>query len=65
MTGLLVEEGDVPGLADALCEVLSARSRSLAMGRAGRERAASLYTAQARGAAVEAFLTAIRRLPPA
>lgn len=65
MTGLLVEDGDVPGLADALCEVLSAPARSRAMGRAARERAASLYTVEARGAAVEAFLAAIRRLPPA
>jgi L-malate glycosyltransferase len=64
-TGLLVEEGDVPGLADALYEVLSVPSRAQAMGRAARERAASLYTARARGAAVEAFLTAIRGLPPA
>ena len=64
-TGLLVEEGDVPGLADALYEILSAPARARALGRAGRERAASLYTAEARGAAVEAFLGAVGRLPPA
>lgn len=42
-TGLLVAEGDVEGMAEAF---LAVQSRSLSMGKAGRERAASLYAAE-------------------
>ncbi len=63
-TGLLVEDGNVPALAAALLELLSAPTRVRAMGAAARERMTSLYTEAARGAAVEAFLGRILSLPP-
>jgi glycosyltransferase involved in cell wall biosynthesis len=64
-TGLLVPEGDVAGLADALLELLRAPARARALGAAARERMRSAFTAAARGDAVEAFLARIRSLPPA
>jgi glycosyltransferase involved in cell wall biosynthesis len=65
VNGLLVPEGDLPALADALAETLSAPARARAMGAAARERMLSLYTEAARGEAVERFLREILRLPPA
>jgi glycosyltransferase involved in cell wall biosynthesis len=64
-TGLLVEPGEVGALAQALLELLRAPARARAMGLAGRERVAALYTERARGAAIERFLAEIRSLPPA
>lgn len=64
-TGLLVAEGDVPALGDALRALLSTPARAQAMGRAARARMRALYTEEARGAAVERFLAALLRLPPA
>jgi glycosyltransferase involved in cell wall biosynthesis len=64
-TGLLVPPGDVPALADALVELLSAPARARAMGAAARERVSTLFTEAARGEAVAAFLGEILRLPPA
>lgn len=64
-TGLLVEEGDVPALGDALAEMLRSPARARAMGLAARQRVQALYTEPARGVAVEAFLERVLRLPPA
>jgi glycosyltransferase involved in cell wall biosynthesis len=64
-TGRLVPEGDVAALADALVEVLGDPARARRMGEAARARMQALYTEEARGAAVEAFLRRIRELPPA
>lgn len=64
VTGLLVEEGDVPALAEALVELLSTPGRARAMGEAARERMAAIFTEAARGEAVEAFLRRILSLPP-
>jgi len=64
-SGLLVEEGDVPGLADALVEILGAQSRARALGAAARTRMAESFTEGARGEAVERFLARIAALPPA
>jgi glycosyltransferase involved in cell wall biosynthesis len=64
-TGLLVAEGDVGALAGALQELLRSPARARALGAAARARMVSLYTEEARGVAVEAFLRRIRSLPPA
>jgi glycosyltransferase involved in cell wall biosynthesis len=64
-TGLLVDEGDVGALAEALLELLRSPARARALGAAARARMTSLYTEEARGEAVEAFLRRIRSLPPA
>ncbi len=64
-TGLLVPEGDVAALADALVELLGAPARARAMGRAARERMGAAFTEGARGDAVAAFLARILSLPPA
>jgi glycosyltransferase involved in cell wall biosynthesis len=63
-TGLLVEEGNVAALADALLEALSRPAQARAMGTASRQRVTELYTEQARADAVEGFLTRIHGLPP-
>jgi len=65
VTGLLVETGDIGGLASSLLEILGAPARARAMGAAARERVAALHTEAARGEAVERFLLEILRLPPA
>ncbi len=64
-SGLLVPDGDVPALGDALLALLRDGPRARAMGGAARARMASLFTEEARGAAVERFLAAIVSLPPA
>jgi glycosyltransferase involved in cell wall biosynthesis len=65
VTGLLVEPGDVAGLADALLELLRAPGRARAMGAAARERMRTLFTERARGEAVAGFLERVLALPPA
>lgn len=52
-TGILVEPGDVDGIADAVVALLADPERRLRMGRAGRERAARLFGAVATARAVE------------
>ncbi len=64
-TGILVEQGDVPGLAAALVDLLSAPRRARAMGAAARERMRALFTETARGEAVERFLLRLLDMPPA
>jgi glycosyltransferase involved in cell wall biosynthesis len=64
-SGLLVEEGDVAGLADALGELLRSPPRARALGAAARERMATLFTEAARGEAVAGFIERILSLPPA
>ncbi len=64
-TGLLVPEGDVGALADALVELLGAIPRARSLGRAARERMETAFTEAARGEAVAAFLARILSLPPA
>ncbi|MGB8930532.1 MAG: glycosyltransferase family 4 protein [Anaeromyxobacteraceae bacterium] len=65
VTGLLVEQGDVGGLADALVELLQSPGRARAMGAAARERMRTLFTERARGEAIAAFLERVLALPPA
>jgi glycosyltransferase involved in cell wall biosynthesis len=43
-TGLLVEEHDVDGMADAMCALLEDPARAEAMGRAGRARVEAHFT---------------------
>jgi glycosyltransferase involved in cell wall biosynthesis len=62
-TGLLADDGDVPGLADALHALLGAPRRAVALGRAARQRMLQLYTEEARAAAIERFLEQLVRLP--
>lgn len=64
VTGLLVDQGNIQGLATALHQLLSDRNRSRQMGRAARERVAAEFTEAARGKAVEDFLQRVIRLPP-
>jgi L-malate glycosyltransferase len=64
-TGLLVESGDVAGLAAALVELLSAPARARALGAAARARMRALFTEAARGAAVEHFFEVLLAMPPA
>jgi glycosyltransferase involved in cell wall biosynthesis len=65
VTGRLVDEGDVAGLAGALAEILGDRARARAMGAAGRARALELHGEERRAAEVEAFLEGLRSLPRA
>jgi len=65
VTGVLVDDGDVVGLANALVMLLADRARALAMGAAARERMRTLFTEAARAEAVERFLETVLALPPA
>jgi glycosyltransferase involved in cell wall biosynthesis len=65
VTGLLVEPGDVAGLADALLELLRAPGQARAMGAAARERMRTRFTEAARGEAIAGFLERVLALPPA
>ena len=64
-TGLLAPPDDVAALGAAIADVLSLPDRGRALGTAARARMRTLFTEEARGRAVEAFLERIRRLPPA
>lgn len=62
-TGRLVPEGDVGALAAAIVELLGDRGRARIWGARARERMQVLYTAEARGAAVEDLFLRVQRLP--
>jgi L-malate glycosyltransferase len=64
-TGLLVDEGNVPALADALQALLAAPARARALGAAARARMVERYGEEGRALEVEAFLERVRSLPPA
>jgi glycosyltransferase involved in cell wall biosynthesis len=64
-TGLLVEEGDVAGLGDALAELLASPARARAMGAAARSRMLEQFGEEGRALEIEAFLERVRALPPA
>jgi len=64
-TGRLVEDGDVEALALAIGDVLSEPGRARSMGALARRRMQSLYTEEARGAAVEEFMGRVTRMPRA
>jgi glycosyltransferase involved in cell wall biosynthesis len=64
-TGLLAPPDDVAALGDAIAGILSLPDRGRALGAAARARMQALFTEEARGRAVEAFLERVRRLPPA
>jgi len=63
-TGLLVEEGDVDALAQAILELVRAPRRARAMGAAARTRMLEGYGEEARALAVEAFLEGTCGRPP-
>jgi len=60
-TGLVVEKGDVKGLANAMRTVLGAPDRGAAMGAAGRERAVARFHVERCLAETERFLLSLRR----
>ena len=64
-TGLLAPPDDVTALGEAIGDVLSRPDRGRSLGAAARRRMPALYTEEARGRAVEAFLARVRQLPPA
>jgi L-malate glycosyltransferase len=64
-TGLLAPPDDVPALGKAIGDVLALPDRGRSMGMAARRRMQALYTEEARGRALEAFLDHVRALPPA
>jgi glycosyltransferase involved in cell wall biosynthesis len=64
VTGWLVDQGNLSGLATALHELLSDRDRCRQLGAAARELVARDFTESARGKAVEEFLQQVIRLPP-
>ncbi len=65
MNGLLVEPGDVAGLAKALKRLLSDRAHCARLGAQARAHVQRLFTESARADAVEGFLQEILRLPHA
>ncbi len=46
-TGLLLDEGDTPGIAEALAEILADPAKASAMGEAGKRRAQELFAREA------------------
>jgi glycosyltransferase involved in cell wall biosynthesis len=58
-TGLLVPSGDPAALARAICEVLGDPERARALGRAGRERAETVFGVDAMVAAYDAVFAAL------
>jgi glycosyltransferase involved in cell wall biosynthesis len=64
-SGLLIEPGDVSGLAASTVQLLSEPHRASQMGQAARARMQVFYTPAGRARAVEQFFMAILRLPPA
>ncbi len=63
-TGLLVERGDVGGLAAAIWELLSAPARARGLGAAARARMVAQHGEEGRALEIEAFLEAVRARPP-
>jgi len=63
VNGLLVEPGDVAGLAKALRRLLSDRAGCARLGAQARAHVQRLFTESARAVAVESFLQEILRLP--
>ncbi|HUK66394.1 MAG TPA: glycosyltransferase family 4 protein [Anaeromyxobacteraceae bacterium] len=64
-SGLLVEEGDVPALSEALLALLGSPERARVLGAAARARMQGLFTESARGTAVERFFEGLLDLPAA
>jgi len=64
-SGLLIEPGDVSGLAASVVQLLSEPPRASQMGQAARGRMQVFYTQAGRTRAIEQFFMAILRLPPA
>jgi glycosyltransferase involved in cell wall biosynthesis len=62
VTGLLVDDDRPESVAAALRAVIAEPARAAAMGRAGRERARALYSAEAHAARVEAVYESALRL---
>jgi L-malate glycosyltransferase len=65
VNGLLVNPGDIAGLADALGRLLSDRDRCAGLGAQARAHVQRLFTESARADAVERFLQEILSLSPA
>jgi L-malate glycosyltransferase len=64
-TGILVEEGRIGALGNAIFELLSSRARARLMGEAARGRVLQLYQPSQRAQAVEEFFRTVLRLPRA
>jgi glycosyltransferase involved in cell wall biosynthesis len=62
VTGLLVDDDQPESVAAALRAVIAEPERAAAMGRAGRERARAVYSADAHAARVEAVYESALRL---
>src|SRR6266852_5996420 len=62
-TGILVEEGQIGSLGNAIFELLSSRPRARLMGEAARARVLQLYHPSQRAQAVEEFFRTVLRLP--
>ncbi len=59
--GLLVAEGDVPGLSRAILELVASPERASAMGRAGREQVVAQYSWQVHCEKLERVLEQVRK----
>jgi glycosyltransferase involved in cell wall biosynthesis len=64
-TGILVEEGQIAALGNAILELLTSSARVRRMGEAARARILKLYQPEQRAQAVEEFFSAVLRLPRA
>jgi glycosyltransferase involved in cell wall biosynthesis len=64
VNGLLVEPGELAGLAKALTRLLSDRAHCARLGAQARAHVQRLFTESAQADAVESFLSEILRLPP-
>jgi glycosyltransferase involved in cell wall biosynthesis len=64
-TGILVEEGQIGALGNAIFELLSSRARARAMGQTARTRILQFYHPSQRAQAVEEFFRRVLRQPRA